>query len=209
MPPKQEADMGLYAAIDLHSNNSVVVVTNASHQVVLAKRFRNDLESIVTALRSCAGEVRAVAVESTYNWYWLVDGLRSAGFDVRLVNTASVSGRATTLSQGRQAMSGAKNARIGNRRARSFARSGRGQAGCETSNVRPMTPVKAVPGVYSFNAMACDSRSGGQTHAASQRIGRLQLSDPGKVRQSGFGLVRVRCLKADRERGHDSAGSQH
>jgi len=90
MPPKQEADMELYAAIDLHSNNSVVVVTDASDHVVLAKRFRNDLEAIVTALRSCAGEVRAVAVESTYNWYWLVDGLRSAGFDVRLVNTAAV-----------------------------------------------------------------------------------------------------------------------
>lgn len=90
MPPKQEADMELYAAIDLHSNNSVVVVTDASDHVVLAKRFRNDLESIVTALRSCAGEVRAVAVESTYNWYWLVDGLRSAGFEVRLVNTAAV-----------------------------------------------------------------------------------------------------------------------
>jgi hypothetical protein len=74
MPPKQEADMELYAAIDLHSNNSVVVVTDASDNVMLAKRFRNDLESIVTALRSCAGEVRAVAVESTYNWYWLVDG---------------------------------------------------------------------------------------------------------------------------------------
>ena len=90
MPPKQEADIELYAAIDLHSNNSVVVVTDASDHVMLAKRFRNDLESIVTALRSCAGEVRAVAVESTYNWYWLVDGLRSAGFDVRLVNTAAV-----------------------------------------------------------------------------------------------------------------------
>src|ERR1700730_15834013 len=90
MPPKQEADMELYAAIDLHSNNSVVVVPEASDHVVVAMRFRKDLESIVTSRRSCAGEVRAVAVESTYNWYWLVDGLRSAGFDVRLVNTAAV-----------------------------------------------------------------------------------------------------------------------
>ena len=47
--------MELYAAIDLHSNNSVVVVTDASDHVVMAKRFRNDLESIATALRSCAG----------------------------------------------------------------------------------------------------------------------------------------------------------
>jgi len=90
MPPKKEADMELYAAIDLHSNNSVLVVTDAEDHMVFAKRLRNDLEMIVSALRSCPGDVRAVAVESTYNWYWLVDGLRSAGFDVRLVNTAAV-----------------------------------------------------------------------------------------------------------------------
>ena len=82
--------MELYAAIDLHSNNNVGVVTNAADHVLLAKRFRNDLETIVTALRSCPGDIQAVAVESTYNWYWLVDGLRAAGFDVRLVNTAAV-----------------------------------------------------------------------------------------------------------------------
>jgi transposase len=90
MPPKKEADMELYAAIDLHSNNSVLVVTDAEDHVVFAKRLRNDLQMIVTALRSCSGDIRAVAVESTYNWYWLVDGLREVGFDVRLVNTAAV-----------------------------------------------------------------------------------------------------------------------
>jgi len=82
--------MELYAAIDLHSNNSVLVVTDAEDHVVFAKRLRNDLQMIVTALRSCSGDIRAVAVESTYNWYWLVDGLREVGFDVRLVNTAAV-----------------------------------------------------------------------------------------------------------------------
>jgi transposase len=82
--------MELYAAIDLHSNNSVLVVTDAEDHVVLAKRLQNDLRFIVTALRGCSGDIRAVAVESTYNWYWLVDGLRTAGFEVRLVNTAAV-----------------------------------------------------------------------------------------------------------------------
>ncbi len=32
----------------------------------------------------------------------------------------------------------------------SFARSGLGHAGLETSNVRPMTPLNAVPGLYSL-----------------------------------------------------------
>jgi transposase len=29
-------------------------------------------------------------VESTFNWYWLVDGLMEAGYAARLVNTAAV-----------------------------------------------------------------------------------------------------------------------
>jgi hypothetical protein len=34
-------------------------------------------------------EFVAVAVQSTFNWYWLVDGLMEAGYAVRLVNTAA------------------------------------------------------------------------------------------------------------------------
>lgn len=82
--------MKLYAGIDLHSNNSVVVVLDENDRVVYQKRLTNDLTTIVAALRSCAGDLQGVAVESTYNWYWLVDGLQDAGFTVHLVNTAAV-----------------------------------------------------------------------------------------------------------------------
>ena len=82
--------MELYAGIDLHSNNSMVVVLDGSDRVILRKRLPNDLNGIVSALRSCAGQVQGVAVESTFNWYWLVDGLQEAGFAVHLVNTAAV-----------------------------------------------------------------------------------------------------------------------
>ena len=34
--------------------------------------------------------VLACVVESTYNWYWLVDGLMDAGFDVRLAHTGAI-----------------------------------------------------------------------------------------------------------------------
>lgn len=34
--------------------------------------------------------VTGIAVESTYNWYWLVDGLMDAGYPLHLVNTAAV-----------------------------------------------------------------------------------------------------------------------
>jgi transposase len=82
--------MELYAGIDLHSNNSVVTVLDEQDRTVFARRLTNDLAAIIAALRSCAGTVRGVAVESTYNWYWLVDGLQDAGFAVHLVNTAAV-----------------------------------------------------------------------------------------------------------------------
>jgi transposase len=31
-----------------------------------------------------------VVVESTYNWYWLVDALQAAGYQVHLANTAAI-----------------------------------------------------------------------------------------------------------------------
>ena len=33
-------------------------------------------------------QIAQVAVESTYNWYWLVDGLEDAGYPVVLANPA-------------------------------------------------------------------------------------------------------------------------
>lgn len=82
--------MELYAGIDLHSNNSVLLVLDEQDRTMFSKRLPNDLAAIIAALRSCVGSVRGVAVESTFNWYWLVDGLQDAGYVVHLVNTAAV-----------------------------------------------------------------------------------------------------------------------
>lgn len=82
--------MELYAGIDLHSNNSMVVVLDAADRVIYRRRLPNDLDGIISALRSCGGQIQGVAVESTFNWYWLVDGLQDAGFAVNLVNTTAV-----------------------------------------------------------------------------------------------------------------------
>src|SRR5690242_9537071 len=77
----QEADMKqLYAAIDLHSNNSVLVVLDENDVMVYQKRLANSLSTIAQALAGCAGTIVGIAVESTFNWYWLVDGLQDAGY---------------------------------------------------------------------------------------------------------------------------------
>ena len=82
--------MKLYAAIDLHSNNSVLVIINERDQIVFHKRFKNHLPTILDTLSRYQSELVGIAVESTFNWYWLVDGLMDAGYKVHLVNTAAV-----------------------------------------------------------------------------------------------------------------------
>jgi len=82
--------MKLYAAIDLHANNSVLVVIDEDDKIVHEQRYPNDLARILPQLEPYKERIQAIAVESTYNWYWLVDGLMDAGYAVELVNTAAV-----------------------------------------------------------------------------------------------------------------------
>lgn len=82
--------MGYYCGIDLHSNNHVLTVIDESDRRVYEKRLVNDLARTIAALEPFRSELVAVAVESTFNWYWLVDGLMGVGYEVRLVNTAAV-----------------------------------------------------------------------------------------------------------------------
>lgn len=82
--------MKLYSAIDLHSNNSVLVVQDEADRVILEQRLPNELPIILAQLAPHRKRIQAIAVESTYNWYWLVDGLMEAGYKVKLVNTAAV-----------------------------------------------------------------------------------------------------------------------
>ena len=82
--------MKLYAGIDLHANNSVLVIADEADKVVYERRHPNELPVILAQLSPYRKRIQAVAVESTYNWYWLVDGLMEAGYEVKLVNTAAV-----------------------------------------------------------------------------------------------------------------------
>jgi transposase len=79
-----------YCGIDLHSNNHVVVVIDDEDKRVFAKRLSNDLSATLQVLAPYRETLQSIAVESTFNWYWLVDGLQDHGFGVQLVNTAAV-----------------------------------------------------------------------------------------------------------------------
>jgi len=82
--------MTLYAGIDLHSNNNVIVVVNEKDEVVKRGRLTNTMRSVLAFLEPYRAELVGVVVESTYNWYWLVDGLQDQGYRVHLANTAAI-----------------------------------------------------------------------------------------------------------------------
>jgi len=82
--------MKLYGAIDLHSTNNVTVVIDEQDRVVYQKRLPNDLALVLKELSVYQSELQGIVVESTYNWYWLVDGLMEQGYQVHLANTAAI-----------------------------------------------------------------------------------------------------------------------
>ncbi len=82
--------MKLYGGIDLHSNNNVTVLIDEQDKVVYEKRLPNDLPLIAQQLSAYQDMLQGIVVESTYNWYWLVDGLMDQGHRVHLANTAAI-----------------------------------------------------------------------------------------------------------------------
>jgi len=82
--------MKLYGGIDLHSNNSVIALLDEEDRVVYRRRLVNDLDAVLAELEVYSGTIEGLVVESTYNWYWLVDGLMAAGYRMHLANTAAI-----------------------------------------------------------------------------------------------------------------------
>ena len=82
--------MSLYGGIDLHATNSVIVLINEQDEVIYRKRLSNDLSKSLEQLAPYHTEVKGLVVESTYNWYWLVDGLMEADYRVHLANPAAM-----------------------------------------------------------------------------------------------------------------------
>ena len=76
----------LYCGIDLHSNNHFVVVIDQEDKRLYQKRLPNDLRETLRALDPFKDRLVSTVVESTFNWYWLVDGLVDHGYYMELAN---------------------------------------------------------------------------------------------------------------------------
>jgi len=78
------------AGIDLHSNNVMIGIVDQDGKRVKHQKLECDLLRIDEFLRPMKPQLKSIAVESTYNWYWLVDGLRALSYPVLLANPAAM-----------------------------------------------------------------------------------------------------------------------
>jgi transposase len=82
--------MVLYAGCDLHAKRNYWAVVEEEGRRVVQKKLVNDLELVLGFLEPYRGKLAGVVVESTFNWYWLVDGLMKEGYRVHLANPSAI-----------------------------------------------------------------------------------------------------------------------
>ena len=82
--------MKLYAGIDLHSNNSLLAISDEEDKRHYKKRLPNQADVILADLEPYRNDLVGIVVESTFNWYWLVDVLMDNGYKVHLANPAGI-----------------------------------------------------------------------------------------------------------------------
>jgi transposase len=80
----------LFAGIDLHSNNVMIGIVDQNGQRLKYQKLGCDLKRVTGFLEPFKARFKSLAVESTYNWYWLVDGLRALSYPVVLANPAQI-----------------------------------------------------------------------------------------------------------------------
>jgi transposase len=78
------------AGLDLHSNNVMIGVINQDGKRVAHRKLDCDLKEVMEFLEPLKAQLQSMAVESTFNWYWLVDGLRAQGYSIDLANPAKI-----------------------------------------------------------------------------------------------------------------------
>ena len=79
-----------YGAADLHSNNTCLGIIDENGEKVFRKRVSNFSKLIVGELEPFKDRLEGIVVESTFNWYWIVDTMMEAGYRVHLANPAAV-----------------------------------------------------------------------------------------------------------------------
>ena len=82
--------MKVYVGIDLHSRFCWLHIMDETGRKLFDKKLPNSLELILLSLAAFKERISGVVVESTFNWYWLVDGLMDEGYPVHLANPSAI-----------------------------------------------------------------------------------------------------------------------
>jgi transposase len=82
--------MKLYAGSDLQGNNNYLGIIDQQGKERYKKKLTNDPQVILEVLKPFQKELVGIVVESTFNWYWLVDMWMSEGYRVHLANPAAI-----------------------------------------------------------------------------------------------------------------------
>lgn len=82
--------MKLYVGIDLHSNNNYQAIIDEQGERKFNRKIPNDPKLILESLEPFKNEITGVVIESTYNWYWIVDLLMAKGYKVHLANPSAI-----------------------------------------------------------------------------------------------------------------------
>ena len=78
-----------WVGVDLHLHRSVICRIDEQGRQLDCVQIDNDPKALVKAVRP-AGRGAPVAVEATYGWYWAVEALQKAGFEVHLAHPYGV-----------------------------------------------------------------------------------------------------------------------
>jgi hypothetical protein len=83
--------------IHLHSNNLMIGLVKQDGERVAHRKLECSLKQVEDFLNPHRDQLASLAVESTFNWYWLVDGLRKLDYPIDLANPAKMQwGKAET-----------------------------------------------------------------------------------------------------------------
>src|SRR5882762_9036379 len=80
----------LIAGMDLDSNNVVIGLMDMEGKRVAHQKVECKLSQVLKFLAPYKKRLEKIGVESTYNWYWLVDGLQALKYPVMLANPAGM-----------------------------------------------------------------------------------------------------------------------
>ena len=75
-----------FVGVDLHLHRSVIAGLDDAGVELGWVRIDNDPKALVREVRKAGGRGCPVVVEATYGWYWAVDALTAARFDVHLAH---------------------------------------------------------------------------------------------------------------------------